>query len=131
MNIIKTSSDFLAWRKSLAGVSVGFVPTMGALHEGHLSLVRRCIEECDVAVVSIFINPLQFADHEDLDSYPIDIDGDIEKLKSMAVNAVFLPDGGEIYKPGDAFFVDEDNFSMKLDYTVRPKDKLYKVINSE
>ena len=120
MNIIKTSSEFLAWRESLGGVSVGFVPTMGALHEGHLSLARRCVDECAVTVVSIFLNPLQFSENEDLDSYPVDVKGDIKKLESMGVDTVFLPSSEEIYQKGDAFFIDEDCLSKKLEGKSRP-----------
>ncbi len=120
MKIIKTSSEFLVWRDSLGDASVGFVPTMGALHEGHLSLVRRCDAECAVTVVSIFLNPLQFSENEDLDSYPVDVEGDIKKLESMGVDSVFLPSSEEIYQKGDAFIIDEDSLSKKLEGSSRP-----------
>ena len=120
MKIIKTSSEFLVWRDSLGDASVGFVPTMGALHEGHLSLVRRCDAECAVTVVSIFLNPLQFSENEDLDSYPVDVEGDIKKLESMGVDSVFLPSSEEIYQKGDTFIIDEDRLSKKLEGSSRP-----------
>lgn len=120
MKIIKTSSEFLVWRDSLGDASVGFVPTMGALHEGHLSLVRRCDAECAVTVVSIFLNPLQFSENEDLDSYPVDVEGDIKKLESMGVDSVFIPRSEEIYQKGDAFIIDEDALSKKLEGKSRP-----------
>ncbi len=120
MNIIKKSSELLQWRNSLADTSIGFVPTMGALHEGHLSLVRKAVAGCDLTIVSIFINPMQFAENEDLDTYPVDVDGDIEKLKSAGVDVVFLPSRDDIYKGGDSFFINENEISKKLEGKSRP-----------
>eukprot|EP00296_Roombia_truncata_P007860 JP446317.1.p2 GENE.JP446317.1~~JP446317.1.p2 ORF type:complete len:101 (+),score=7.80 JP446317.1:72-374(+) len=71
--------------------SVGFVPTMGFLHEGHLGLVRQAKQVCDVVVVSVFINPTQFSQNEDLSTYPSDIEGDLDKLNSVGATYVFLP----------------------------------------
>ena len=120
MNIIKTSSELLQWRSSLIDSSVGFVPTMGALHGGHLSLVQKSVADCNLTIVSIFINPLQFSEDEDLDTYPVDIDGDIEKLKSAGVDVVFLPSKDDIYKGGDTFFIDENEISKRLEGKSRP-----------
>ena len=86
----------------IRGKTIGFVPTMGALHEGHLSLVRRSKEENDITVVSIFVNPIQFGPKEDFNQYPRDIDGDSEKLKKEGVDILFLPDRVHIY-PGYLF----------------------------
>ena len=77
MNIINSVEEFQTFRKTLQG-SVGFVPTMGALHKGHLSLVEKSNQYCDNTIVSIFVNPEQFAEDEDLDTYPQDIDSDLE-----------------------------------------------------
>jgi pantoate--beta-alanine ligase len=82
------------------GASVALVPTMGALHEGHLALVRRAREIADVVVVSIFINPLQFGPGEDLDRYPRDLDADVAALAALGVDAVFAPDADEMYPSG-------------------------------
>ena len=87
------------------GRSIGFVPTMGALHEGHMSLLRRSNEENDVTVVSIFINPTQFGPNEDFNKYPKDHKGDMGKLSSLNVEAVFLPDVGEMYPKGFSTFI--------------------------
>jgi pantoate--beta-alanine ligase len=83
------------WRKQ--SVTVGLVPTMGALHEGHLSLVRRCLAENVRAVVSIFVNPAQFAPHEDFASYPRDESADTEILGALGAHLVFAPDRPEMY----------------------------------
>jgi len=87
------------------GKTIGFVPTMGALHEGHMSLFRSSIEENDVTVASIFINPTQFAPGEDFNKYPKDHKGDMEKLSTLNVEAVFLPDVAEMYPKGFSTFI--------------------------
>ena len=82
-----------------AGKSIGFVPTMGNLHQGHLSLVEKAKEVADVVVVSIFVNPTQFGPNEDFDSYPRTFDADCEKLSSQQADIVFAPSVDEVY-PG-------------------------------
>lgn len=90
------------WRRaaSVAGERVGFVPTMGALHEGHLSLMRVCRKECDRVVASIFVNPLQFAPHEDFGKYPRTFERDLELMGQEGVDAVFYPNEKEMYPEG-------------------------------
>jgi pantoate--beta-alanine ligase len=87
------------------GKTIGFVPTMGALHEGHLSLVRSSIKDNDITIVSIFINPTQFGPHEDFNRYPKDHKSDMKKISSLNVEAVFLPDVTEMYPKGFSTFV--------------------------
>src|SRR4051812_17448685 len=97
-SIIETRSVIAAARSD--GRSIGFVPTMGALHDGHLSLVRAAGKECDFVVVSIFVNPLQFGDSADLESYPSDVDADIEALHVEDVDLLFAPTVEEMYPQG-------------------------------
>lgn len=104
----------------LHGRSVGLVPTMGALHEGHLSLVRMCREENDIVAVSIYVNPAQFGPLEDLSRYPRDPDGDKEKLRKENVDILFLPDDTHMYPAGYATFVDVGGLSEKLCGEHRP-----------
>src|SRR5262245_43207261 len=83
------------WRRE--GKTVGFVPTMGYLHEGHLSLVRRAKQECDRAIASVFVNPTQFGPSEDLSRYPRDLEGDTAKLASAGCDALFTTTPEEMY----------------------------------
>ncbi len=84
-------------RRRGVGSQIGFVPTMGALHEGHLSLMRRSASECDATVASVFVNPLQFGPREDLSAYPRDLDRDLALTESAGVGLVFAPDLEEMY----------------------------------
>lgn len=103
MNIIRTAAalEELVSREKSNGNSIGFVPTMGALHEGHLSLVERCVAENDISVVSVFVNPTQFNNPNDLATYPRDEESDFRLLAQAGVTAVFAPSVEEMY-PGGA-----------------------------
>lgn len=100
--------------------SIGFVPTMGALHDGHLSLVRVAKQENDITVVSIFINPLQFGPSEDYNRYPRDIEGDMEKLSRVGVDILFLPDDNSMYPEGFCTTVEVSGLSDRLCGAFRP-----------
>lgn len=100
--------------------TIGFVPTMGALHEGHLNLVRCSKDENDVTVVSIFVNPVQFGPKEDFKQYPRDIVGDLKKLSSFNVDAVFIPDQREMYPEGFSISIDVGHIGQILCGVTRP-----------
>jgi pantoate--beta-alanine ligase len=102
------------------GRSVGLVPTMGALHEGHLSLLRMCREENDVSVVSIYVNPTQFAPSEDRSRYPRDLEGDEEKLQRENVDILFLPDDSLMYPAVFSTYVEVEGLSQRLCGAFRP-----------
>ncbi len=101
------------------GKSIGFVPTMGFLHEGHLSLVRRAKEENDIVVVSIFVNPLQFGPKEDFNSYPRDEERDLNLLRDLA-DFVFIPEAKEMYPEGYSTYVEVENLTTNLCGRFRP-----------
>jgi pantoate--beta-alanine ligase len=107
-----------AWRAT--GQTVGFVPTMGALHEGHLSLVRASVAANARTTASIFVNPLQFAPTEDLDRYPRDLEGDLARLEAGAVDLVFTPTPAGMYPPDFATRVAVDGVSRELCGRHRP-----------
>jgi pantoate--beta-alanine ligase len=103
-----------------SGKTLGFVPTMGALHEGHLSLVRAAKARCNVTAVSIFVNPLQFAPTEDLAKYPRPLERDAGMLEQLGVDLLFLPTPDEMYPPGAQTHVLVGELSDKLDGASRP-----------
>ncbi len=102
------------------GKSIGLVPTMGALHEGHLSLVRAAKLQCDAVAVSIFVNPLQFGPTEDFAKYPRTFQRDAGMLEELGVDLLFAPPVQEMYPAGAKTFVDVDDLSGKLDGGSRP-----------
>ena len=119
MRTVATVADVRAILRS-AKAPIGFVPTMGFLHEGHLSLIRRCREECATVVVSIFVNPTQFGPHEDLNTYPRDLPRDLRLCEADGVDLVFCPAVEEMYPAGHATFVDVDRLGAGLEGESRP-----------
>ena len=121
MEVVRTISE----TRQLAGNfgrngSLGLVPTMGFLHEGHISLILASVEECDSTAVSIFINPTQFGEGEDYKIYPRDETGDLAKCRDAGVGIVFIPDVDEMYKPDASVFINEDMMSRHLCGRDRP-----------
>ncbi|EGO65087.1 pantoate--beta-alanine ligase [Acetonema longum] len=102
------------------GKKIGFVPTMGALHEGHLTLMRQGKKDCDVVIASIFVNPVQFGPNEDFDRYPRDLQGDSEKAARAGVDAIFHPSAREMYPEGYATYVNVEGMTEKLCGSSRP-----------
>lgn len=100
--------------------TVGFVPTMGALHEGHLSLVKAARAQCDIVVVSIFVNPAQFNDKKDLEKYPRDLTADAAMLAGFDVDYVYAPEPGEIYPEGFSTYVYVEDLAESLEGPSRP-----------
>src|SRR5258708_8350059 len=108
-------------RQALAeGRPVGFVPTMGALHEGNWSLVRADLAECQPVIASIFVNPTQFAPGEDLQKYPRTFDADRRRLEEAGVGYLFAPEAGEMYPQGFRTWVNVEGLSARLEGRVRP-----------
>jgi pantoate--beta-alanine ligase len=119
--ILRDKASLRAWRaKVTEGTRLGFVPTMGALHEGHMSLMARAREAADLVIASIFVNPLQFGPNEDLSRYPRPIDADIDKLEAAGVDALFLPSVEDMYPQGASTLVEETLVSGPLCGAVRP-----------
>lgn len=102
------------------GKEIGFVPTMGFLHEGHLSLFRAARLENQVLAVSIFVNPTQFDRHEDLESYPVDLEGDLAKAQAEGVDLVFIPAREEMYPHGYSTFVEVEELTRRWEGMYRP-----------
>lgn len=120
MKIFKTLKDFLTWRDALTEMQIGFVPTMGYLHEGHFSLVKESRKNNRLTIVSIFVNPAQFAAGEDLSRYPRDFERDAEQLKKLGVDALFFPTEAEMYPVGYGTWVNDPEADTMLCGPFRP-----------
>ena len=120
MKVFRLGSDARAFRTASAAASIGFVPTMGALHDGHASLIERAVREQDLGVVSIFVNPTQFAPHEDFAAYPRDEAADLAMCERIGAAMVFAPAVDEIYPLGDATRVRPGPISERLEGSARP-----------
>jgi len=116
---IKKMSQFSAQKKQ-SGKKIGLVPTMGALHDGHLSLIRKACQENDVTVVSIFVNPAQFGPKEDLKKYPRDLKKDAFLCSKEKVDAIFFPSAGQMYRKGFKTYINVEGISNKLCGRSRP-----------
>jgi pantoate--beta-alanine ligase len=103
-----------------AGKTIGLIPTMGALHEGHLSLVRAARRECGFTIATVFVNPTQFGPHEDFDKYPRTMAKDLELLDSVGTDVVFAPDRQSVYPPGFSTYVDPPEIANPWEGQCRP-----------
>ena len=121
--LVTTSAEALQIVRDVraTGQRVGLVPTMGALHEGHLSLIRAAHRECDYVVVTIFVNPTQFAPDEDFEQYPRPLEEDFLLLQELAVNLVFAPHETEIYPEGTATPIEPPAVALPWEGTYRPQ----------
>jgi len=122
MLILTSAAEVTAISKEArsAGKRLGFVPTMGALHQGHLSLVRTARAQADVVVASVFVNPLQFGPNEDFNKYPRDAERDSAMLAAEKCDYLFLPSVDEMYPPGATTWVNVEGLGEKLDGRSRP-----------
>ncbi|SFT85055.1 pantoate--beta-alanine ligase [Selenomonas sp. GACV-9] len=123
MKILRTVKEIQAYAKAMkaAGKTIGLVPTMGALHEGHLTLMRAAREKCDIVIASVFVNPTQFGPNEDYAAYPRRFEADCEKLATVPVDAVFHPEPAEMYPDGYCTYVNvEGDITKKLCGAQRP-----------
>jgi len=119
VKVLRTVSAFREWRKNQID-DIGFVPTMGALHAGHKTLVIESQRFRKITVVSIFVNPIQFDDRKDLETYPRQYQKDLDLLAELGVNAVFIPSESEMFPGGDRYHIDENKFSRQLCGASRP-----------
>jgi len=122
MQVAKTVREVRAWTKLARadGKTIGFVPTMGYFHEGHLSLMRRAKAECDLCVVSLFVNPTQFGPSEDFLRYPRDFARDAAMAESVGVDLLFAPEVEEMYPEGYQTYVEVTEVTRRLEGAARP-----------
>ena len=117
--ILKSIDSFHNWRKAING-SVGLVPTLGGLHDGHVSLIKKSISLCDYTVVSLFLNPLQFNKNEDLSTYPCNLNDDLKKIKLLNISILFIPKYSEMLSSKASIFVDDRRILNCIEGKRRP-----------
>lgn len=123
MKVLRTVKEIQEYTKEVKaqGKTIGLVPTMGCLHDGHLTLMRAAREACDVVIASVFVNPTQFGPNEDFDAYPRQFEEDCKKLETVPVDAVFHPEPSEMYPEGYCTYVNvEGEFTHRLCGAQRP-----------
>jgi pantoate--beta-alanine ligase len=122
MLTLTSPEEMFQWRKTLGdkGISIGFVPTMGYLHEGHTSLIRKSTQENTHTVVSIFVNPTQFTNSEDFEKYPQDKDGDSSLLRALNVDVLYSPSPSAVYPEGFNTSISAGHIATKLEGKSRP-----------
>lgn len=123
MKIISSPKEMKAFSAEAKAQNkkIALVPTMGALHEGHLSLIKKARENADVVVVSVFVNPTQFGPNEDFDKYPRQLEADAKNCENAGADVVFAPSVGDIYAPDHSTYVSEEQISQFLCGQSRPK----------
>lgn len=121
LKIFKSITQCVDWVNKQKNKTLGLVPTMGALHKGHLSLVRASKQECQITIVSIFVNKKQFAPNEDFKQYPRNLKLDVQLLNNEKVDAIFCPQSEEMYNNKFSFKVEENNIAYKLEGKSRPE----------
>ena len=120
MRVTTNLTDWRARRAEISGRTIGVVPTMGALHPGHGSLVERCRRENEIVVATLFVNPTQFNDPADLQKYPRTLESDLELLEALGTDDVFCPDTATLYPNGYAFRVVSDSLATVMEGRSRP-----------
>lgn len=120
MKIFTSITEWQGYRGALKESPLGFVPTMGALHRGHLSLLKASREKNALTIVSVFVNPTQFDDKKDFQKYPVDSRSDLEQLENAGADVVLLPDATQIYRDDYRFKITESDFSRRLCGAHRP-----------
>ncbi len=120
MHVSHSVAQWLDRRRNLVGRTLGFVPTMGALHRGHASLVERCRRENQTVAVSIFVNASQFNDPKDLERYPCTLDNDLALLRDLGTDEVILPRASDLYPQGYRFRIEAESLTGVMEGTHRP-----------
>ena len=120
MQVVHTVEEIKQKRIEFSQRKIGFVPTMGALHEGHLALVKKCKSESELSIVSIFVNPTQFNDNKDLEKYPNTIEVDLKSLEQMDVDIVFIPKYEDLYQNEQKLDVNIIEIEQKMEGSKRP-----------
>lgn len=120
MRILETREELKEYCSSISDISLGFVPSLGGLHAGHVSLIERSLKENEATIVSLFLNPTQFNDKSDLEKYPKNDTEDLQVLKDLSVDTVFLPTSQTMYPHGEVLSIIENSFSKILCGAKRP-----------